>query len=108
MTKQELTDWALAHGWRMIDGMLCLTKPSAPKEAIVRLVLKATVVAVEVKRPAGKWEKLASQSYAKVSADPESGQPLGLQFEAIPGFAMLMRENQDQMVFAGAAWGKTS
>lgn len=108
MTKQELTDWALANGWQMIAGCPSLTKPSSRKEAIVRLVLKATVVAVEVKKPAGKWEKVAGESYAKVTADPESGLPQGLSFETIPGFAMLMRDNKDQMVFAGAGWGGKS
>jgi hypothetical protein len=105
MTRQELTDWALENGWQMIGGFPSLTKPSARKEAIVRLALKATVVAVEVKKPAGKWEKYASESYAKVTADPEGGAPLGLGFEKIPGFAMLMRDNKDQMVFGGSAWG---
>ena len=44
MTKEELTDWALRNGWQIIAGCPSLTKPSSPKEAIVRLVLKATVV----------------------------------------------------------------
>ena len=85
MTKQELTDWALANGWQMIAGHPSLTKPSSRKEAIVRMVLKATVAAVEVKKP--------------------EGAPQGLGFETIPGFAMLMRDNKDQMVFSGASWG---
>ena len=106
MTKQELTDWALANGWQMIAGHPSLTKPSSRKEAIVRLVLKATVAVVEVKKPAGKWEKTASEAYAKVVADPDTGLPHGLGFETIPGFTMLMRDNKDQMVFAGAGWGK--
>ena len=69
MTKQELTDWALANGWQMIAGHPSLTKPSSRKEAIVRMVLKATVAAVEVKKPAGKWEKFASAAYAAVQPD---------------------------------------
>jgi hypothetical protein len=105
MTKQELTDWALANGWQMIAGCPSLTKPSSRNEAIVRLVLKATVVTVEVKKPAGKWEKFASEGYSRVVADPDSGLPQGLGFDTIPGFTMLMRENKDQMVFAGAKWG---
>jgi hypothetical protein len=105
MTKEELTEWALANGWQMLGGYPSLTKPSSRKEAIVRMVLKATVVTIEVKRPAGKWEKVgSSQSYAKVVADPESGMPQGLSFESIPGFGMLMRDNKDQQVFAGAGW----
>jgi hypothetical protein len=100
MTKQELTDWALANGWQMIAGAPCLTKPSAPKEAIVRMVLKASVVNIEVKKPAGKWEKFSGAAYAKVLPDEERGMPSGLGMENIPGFAMLMRDNKDRQVFA--------
>ncbi len=100
MDKNELTQWALANGWQMIAGSPCLTKPSAPKEAIVRLSLKTTVANVEVKKPAGKWEKFAGAAYGKIVADPDTGLPLGLGFEIIPGFTMLMRENKDRMVFA--------
>jgi hypothetical protein len=100
MDKAELTTWALSNGWQIIAGHPSLTKPSAPKEAIVRMVLKATVVAIEAKKPAGKWEKISSSSYAKVEADPESGLPIGLSLDTIPGFAMLMWDNKDRMVFA--------
>ena len=100
MTKDELTVWALANGWRIIAGCPSLTKPSAPKEAIVRMVFKATVVNVEIKKPAGKWEKVAGESYAKVTLDPENGLPAGLGFAAIPSFTMLMQENKDQQVFS--------
>lgn len=100
MTQQELTHWALANGWTLIAGHPSLTKPSAPKEAIVRMVLKATVVHVEAKKPAGKWEKLSGESYPKVVADEESGIPGGLGLETIPGFRMLMQENKDRQVFA--------
>ena len=100
MDKDELTAWALANGWRMIAGRPSLTKPSSPGEAIVRMALKATVVNIEVKKPAGKWEKVSGQSYAKVRLDPETGLPLGLGLDTIPGFAMLMQENKDRMVFA--------
>ena len=101
MDKDELTAWALANGWQMIAGCPSLTKPSSPKEAIVRMALKATVVNLEVKKPAGKWEKVSGQSYAKVRPDPDTGLPLGLGLDTIPGFAMLMQENRDRMVFAG-------
>ncbi len=101
MDKDELTGWALANGWRMVAGHPSLTKPSSPKEAIVRMVLKATVVSLEVKKPAGKWEKVSGAAYAKVQPDPETGLPRGLGLDTIPGFAMLMRENKDRMVFAG-------
>ena len=100
MDKDELTAWALTNGWTMIAGAPSLTRPSKPKEAIVRMVLLATVVNVEVKKPAGKWEKVAGESYGKVEADPESGMPLGLGFDRIPSFSMLMRENKDRQVFA--------
>ena len=101
MTQQELTDWALGNGWQMMGGMPSLTKPSSPKEAIVRLVLKATVVNLEVRKPAGKWEKVAGAAYGAVAADPETGLPQGLGFESIPSFSTLMRENKDRQVFAG-------
>ena len=101
MTQDEIKAWALANGWQEIAGVLCLTKPRAPKEAIVRLVLKATVVNVEVKKPAGKWEKISGAPYAQVVADPEGGPPGGLLLDSIPGFGMLMRDNKDRQVFAG-------
>ena len=100
MDKDELTRWALANGWQEIGGHLSLTKPSSPKEAIVRLQMKATVVTLEVKKPAGKWEKAASLAYGKLVADEETGLPRGLGLEVIPGFTMLMRENKDRQVFA--------
>lgn len=100
MTREELTDWALRNGWQMIADAPSLTKPSAPKEAIVRLVFKATVVNLEVKKPAGKWEKMAGESYGKITPDQDSGLPLGLGLDTIPGFTMLMRENKDRMMFA--------
>ena len=99
MTKDEITAWALANGWQMVAGMPSLTKPRSPKEAIVRMALKATVVNLEVKKPAGKWEKVAGQPYGAVTPD-EEGLPLGLGFETIPGFRMLMQENKDRLMFA--------
>jgi hypothetical protein len=100
MTQEELTAWALANGWQMIGGHPSLTKPRAPKEAIVRMILKATVVHVEAKKPAGKWEKLSGESYGKIVADEETGIPSGLGLETIPGFRMLMQDNRDRQVFA--------
>ncbi len=105
MTKEELTAWALANGWQMMGGCPSLTKPSAPKEAIVRMVFKATVVNVEVKKPAGKWEKVAGESYNKVVADPETGLPHGLGFSAIPSFTMLMQDNKDRLMMARLSGG---
>jgi len=100
MDKNELTAWALANGWQMLAGCPSLTKPSSPKEAIVRLSLKGTVANVEIKKPAGKWEKVAGQAYAKIQPDPDTGLPSGLGLEAIPGITMLMRDNKDRQTFA--------
>ena len=99
MTKDDITAWALANGWQLLAGVPSLTKPNAPKEAIVRLVLKATVATLEVKRPAGKWDKVASEPYARIMADPDTGIPLGLGFDKIPSFTMLMQDNKDRMTF---------
>jgi len=104
MKPEELSAWALANGWRMIGGCPSLTKPSRPDEAIVRMVLKATVVNLEAKKPAGKWEKIAGASYADVVPDADTGRPSGLGFEKIPSFSMLMQENKDRQVFS--AFGK--
>ena len=100
MDKDELTGWALANGWTMVAGAPCLTKPSAPKEAIVRMVFKATIVNIEVKKPSGKWEKVSGETYGRIQADPETGTPRGLGFDRIPSFSMLMRDNKDRQVFS--------
>jgi len=100
MNKDELTSWALENGWQMIASCPSLTKPSSPKEAVARMVLKATVVNLEVKKPSGKWEKVSGQSYQKIQPDPDTGLPLGLGLDTIPSFTMLMRENKDRMAFA--------
>ena len=100
MTQDEITQWALANGWQMLDGAPSLTKPAPPHPAIVRLVLKATVASLEIKKPAGKWEKVASQSYSKINADPDSGMPDGLGLGTISGITLLMRDNKDRMVFS--------
>ena len=100
MTQDELTQWALANGWQMMAGYLSLTKPSAPTVAIVRLVLKTTVASLEIKKPAGKWEKVASESYAKIVPDPDTGMPGGLGFTTISGLTLLMQGNKDRLVFA--------
>jgi len=84
----------------MIADHPSLTKPSAPHEAIVRLVLKATMAQLEIKKPAGKWEKVTSESYAKIVADPETGMPGGLGLATIAGLTKLMQDNKDQQVFA--------
>ena len=105
MDKAELTAWALANGWQMVAGSPSLMKPRSPKEAIVRMVFKATVVNVEVKKPAGKWEKVAGEVYAKVVADPDTGRPAGLGFERIPSFSMLMQDNKDRLMMERLSGG---
>jgi hypothetical protein len=100
MTKAELTTWALANGWQTIAGHPSLTRPSAPAVAIVRLVLKATVASVEIKTPAGKWEKVSSEAYTKIVPDPGTDMPGGLGLATISGLTSLMRDNKDRQVFA--------
>ena len=100
MTKDELTAWALANGWEMMDGYPSLPKPRQPSVAVVRLVLKATVANLEIKNPLGKWEKVAGESYSKIVPDPDSGIPGGLGFATINGLSSLMRDNKDRLVFA--------
>ena len=72
------------------------------------MVLKETVVNLEIKKPAGKWDKVAGQPYAKVQSDPDTELPSGLGLDTIPGFTMLMRENKDRMVFAKMTGGPKS
>lgn len=96
MDKEELTAWALASGWRMIGVHPSLTDPSAPKQAVVRLVLKATGVDLEIRTPMGKWQKVAGQAYVKIHPDPQSGLPMGMGLESITGLARLMQENRDR------------
>jgi hypothetical protein len=105
LTKDELTRWALANGWRVIAGHPSLTKPGAPNDPIVRLVLKATVVNLEVRKPAGKWEKVAGGSYAQIMQGAEDEPPHGLGFEKIPSFSFLMQQNRDAMVFGRLSGG---
>lgn len=100
MTSDEITAWALANGWQMMDGHPSLAKPTAPHPAIVRLVLKATVASVEIKKPAGKWEKVASAAYGKIEADPDTGMPGGLGFTTISGLTLLMQSNKDRQMMA--------
>ena len=100
MTKEDITAWALGRGWRMIGGHPSLSKPAKPNEAIIRLVLKATVVHVEIRKPSGKWDKVGGASYGDVTADEEGGLPRGLGLDGIPSLTRLMQDNRDAMVFA--------
>ena len=101
MTKEDLTSWALASGWRLVSGNPSLCKPGAPKDPIVRIVLKATVANLEVRKPAGKWEKVGGATYANITqaADAEA-LPTGLGFEQVPTITSLMQQNRDAMVFS--------
>ena len=103
MDKDALTQWALKHGWQMIDGNPSLTKPSAPQQAIVRLILKGTVVNLEIKKPIGKWEKVLGVPYNKIEFDEEGDMPRGLGLDTISGLSTLMQENKYRMVFAKPA-----
>ena len=100
MDKNELTEWALANGWQMASDYPSLMKPPAFRDAIVRIVAKATMASVEIKKPAGKWEKVSSANYKEMAVDPDSGVPSGLGFDTIQGLSSLMRDNKDRMVFA--------
>ena len=100
MTKEELTEWAVKNGWQQIGEELCLTKPNNPKEAIVRLIPKATVVVLEIKKPVGKWEKISSTPYKDISNDVETGFPRGLGLETMTNLRFLMEDNKARTVFA--------
>jgi hypothetical protein len=100
MTRDELAGWAARHGWREIAGCPSLVKPGRPKDAIMRLSFKVTVVSLEV-RKATKWEKVASAKYEDVALDEDGERVLGLGFEKVPSISMLMRENRDAQAFSG-------
>lgn len=100
MTKDELNTWALANGWQMVGDYPSLMKPRAFDVAIVRMVLKATVANLEIKKPNGKWEKVASAAYSKIIADTDGGAPSGIGLDTINGLSSLMSDNKDHLVFA--------
>ena len=100
VNKDEIVAWALKNGWEIMEGHPSLAKPGRPKEAIVRLALKATVAALEIRKPSGRWEKVSGAAYKDVAADPESGTPRGLGLVSTPGLAKLMQENKDRLVFS--------
>jgi hypothetical protein len=64
-------------------------------------MLKATVVNVEIRKPAGKWEKVSGAAYADVVADEDGGIPAGLGLEKLPTLSRLIQDNRDAMVFGG-------
>lgn len=100
MTRDEIEAWALANGWRVIAGHPSLTKPGAPRDPIVRLVLKATVANLEVRKPAGKWEKVGGGPYGTIGSAEPDALPTGLGFEQVPTITSLMQQNRDAAVFS--------
>ena len=100
MTKDDLSAWALAHGWQVVGGYPSLLKPRTFDTAIVRLDLKATVAYLEIKKPNGKWEKVASAAYSKIAPGEDGGAPSGLGLDTINGLSSLMEQNKDHLVFA--------
>ena len=99
MTKEDITAWAVANGWRMIGGNPSLGKPGKPDDAIVRIALKATVANLEIRKPSGKWEKVAGANYTAITAGEEGEMPRGLGLERVHSLARLMQDNRDAMVF---------
>lgn len=100
MTKEDITAWALANGWRIIGGHPSLSKPARPNDAIIRLALKTTVVNVEIRKPSGKWEKVSGGNYPTVGGGEDGMLLSGLGLERIPSLQRLMQDNRDAMVFA--------
>ena len=100
MTKEELEAWALSNGWQKIADAICLVRPTKPTDAIVRLVFKATVAQLEIKKPSGKWDKVTGETYAKIVWDEQSALPTGLGLNTITGLTKLMRDNKDRMAFS--------
>jgi hypothetical protein len=62
-------------------------------------VLKATVVNLEVRKPAGKWKKVVGESYAAVVQGSEDELPRGRGFEKVSSIMLLMKQNRDAKVF---------
>src|SRR5262245_2884268 len=92
MTKDELSAWALSNGWQEMGGHISLVRPTKPSEAIVRMVFKTTVVQLEIKKPSGKWDKVKSESYDKVTFDEYAELPRGIGLTSISGLTMLMQD----------------
>jgi hypothetical protein len=99
MTKEDLTAWALKNGFKLTAGNLTLAKPNRPADIIVRIVLKATVANLEIKKPSGKWEKMKGAAYGDIMPDEDTDVPRGLGLVSIPGLTKLMQDNRDAMVF---------
>jgi hypothetical protein len=100
MTKDEISAWALSNGWQEIGGNVSLVRPTKPSEAIVRMVFKATVVQLEIKKPSGKWDKVKSEAYDKIAYDDHAELPRGIGLTTISGLTMLMQDNKDRLAFS--------
>ena len=100
MTKEELTTWALSNGWQLIGETPCLVRPTKTTDAIVRMVFKTTVAQIEIKKPSGKWDKVAGETYAKIIFDEYSELPSGLGLTTISGITKLMQDNKDRLAFS--------
>jgi hypothetical protein len=100
MTKDELSAWALSNGWQDIGGHVSLVRPTKPSESIVRLVFKTTVVQLEIKKPSGKWDKVKSESYDKITYDDDAELPRGIGLTTISGLTKLMQDNKDRLTFS--------
>lgn len=100
MNKDELTAWALSNGWQMMGDTPCLVRPTKPTDAIVRMVFKTTVVQIEIKKPSGKWDKVAGDAYAKITFDEYAERPDGLGLSTITGLTKLMQDNKDRLTFS--------
>jgi len=100
MTKEELTAWALANGWQQIGDAISLVRPTRPTDAIVRMVFKATVVQIEIKKPSGKWDKVAGEAYDKIAWDEYAELPTNLGLGTISGLTKLMQDNKDRLTFS--------
>ena len=57
----------LADDRRTSEPDEALLRREGPGEAIVRLVLKATMASLEIKKPSGKWEKVTGEAYRRSS-----------------------------------------
>ena len=100
MTKDELSAWALSNGWQEMGGFISLVRPTKPSEAIVRMLFKATVVQLEIKKPSGKWDKVKSESYDKIVYDEDAELPRGIGLTTISGLTKLMQDNKDRLAFS--------
>ena len=105
MTREELTAWALSNGWQLVDDTPCLMRPAKPTEAIVRLIFKATLAQLEIRKPSGKWDKVAGEAYGKIAFDEYAELPTGLGLSTISGITRLMQDNKDRLAFSNFSKG---